>query len=254
MWALAALVPGAVSLAIIPLVIYSLRPPDAAHTDAPATARAMLAGLGPITRNERVMAVTSIFLLAAWILGSAVGLDVTAAALVAVAALLLTGALAWEDACCEQEAWNTFIWFATLLMMASYLGEFGLITWFTTRAGPLFSGIGWVPGLVGLGLVYFYSHYFFASITAHVSAMYAPFLAVALALGAPPLLAALLLAFFSSLFASLTHYGTAPAPILFGSGHVPLGTWWRVGLAVSVVNIAIWLGIGSAWWKLLGLW
>jgi DASS family divalent anion:Na+ symporter len=84
--------------------------------------------------------------------------------------------------------------------------------------------------------------------------MFAPFLAVALALGAPPLLAALLLAFFSSLFASLTHYGTAPAPILFGSGHVALGTWWRVGLAVSVVNIAIWLGIGSAWWKLLGLW
>jgi DASS family divalent anion:Na+ symporter len=255
MWALAAVVPGAVSLLVVPLVIYLLRPPDAAHTpDAPATARAMLAKLGPITRNERVMAVISILLLAAWILGAVLGLDVTAAALLAVAALLLTGALRWDDACCEQEAWTTFIWFATLLMMASYLGEFGLITWFTARVGPLFSGIGWVTGLVGLSLVYFYSHYFFASITAHVSAMFAPFLAVALALGAPPLLAALLLAFFSSLFASLTHYGTAPAPILFGSGHVALGTWWRVGLAVSVVNIAIWLGIGSAWWKLLGLW
>ena len=95
---------------------------------------------------------------------------------------------------------------------------------------------------------------FFASNTTHVTAMYAPFLAVALALGAPPLLAALLLAFFSNLFASLTHYGTAPAPILFGSGHVPLATWWRVGAAVSVVNISIWFGIGAAWWKLLGLW
>jgi DASS family divalent anion:Na+ symporter len=255
MWALAAVVPGAVSLAVVPYAIYRLCPPGAARTpDAPAAARAALERLGPITRSERLMAVISLVLLTAWILGSAIGLDVTAAAIMAVAALLLTGALAWEDASHEHEAWNTFMWFATLVMMATYLGQFGLIEWFTAQVGPIFGGIGWVPGLVGLGLVYFYTHYFFASNTAHVSAMYAPFLAVALALGAPPLLAALLLGFFSNLFASLTHYGTAPAPILFGGGHVPLPTWWRVGAAVSVVNIAIWLGVGAAWWRLLGLW
>jgi DASS family divalent anion:Na+ symporter len=239
----------------VPLFIYWLCPPGSARTpDAPAAARAALERLGPITRSERLMAGISIVLLAGWILGSAIGLDVTAAAIMAVAALLLTGALRWEDASHEREAWNTFVWFATLVMMASYLGQFGLIEWFTGEVAPVFRGIGWVPGLVGLSLLYFYTHYFFASITAHVSAMYAPFLAVALALGAPPLLAALLLGFFSNLFASLTHYGTAPAPILFGGGHVPLATWWRVGAAVSVANIAIWLGIGPAWWKLLGLW
>jgi DASS family divalent anion:Na+ symporter len=139
-------------------------------------------------------------------------------------------------------------------MMATFLGQFGLITWFTGEVAPVFTGIGWVPGLLGLSLVYFYAHYFFASNTTHVTAMYAPFLAVALALGAPPLLAALLLAFFSNLFASLTHYGTAPAPILYGGGHVPLATWWRVGVVVSVVNITIWCGVGAAWWKVLGLW
>jgi DASS family divalent anion:Na+ symporter len=172
----------------------------------------------------------------------------------AVAALLLTGVLSWQDACCEHEAWNTFIWFATLVMMATYLGQFGFIAWFTGQVGSIFPGIGWTAGLLGLSLIYFYSHYFFASNTAHVSAMFGPFLAVALALGTPPLLAALVLAFFSNLFASLTHYGTAPAPILFGSGHVTLGTWWRVGALVSIVNISIWLMIGGAWWRLLGLW
>ena len=60
--------------------------------------------------------------------------------------------------------------------------------------------------------------------------------------------------YFSSLFASLTHYGTAPGPVIFSGGHVSLYTWWRVGLVVSVLNIAIWLGIGAAWWRLLGLW
>ena len=172
----------------------------------------------------------------------------------AIAALLLTGVLTWDDLSHDHEAWNTFVWFAALVMMATYLGEFGLTTWFSGQVAPLFAGVGWVPGFLGLILVYFYSHYFFASITAHVSAMYAPFLAVAPALGAPPLLAALVLALFSNLMASLTHYGTAPAPILFGSGHVTLGAWWRVGALVSVVNIAIWLGVGAAWWKTLGLW
>jgi len=90
--------------------------------------------------------------------------------------------------------------------------------------------------------------------TAHVSAMYAPFLAVAIGFGAPPLLAALVLAYFSSLFASLTHFGTAPAPILFGGGHVSLGVWWKTGLILSFVNILIWLSVGGVWWKVLGLW
>jgi DASS family divalent anion:Na+ symporter len=255
LWALAAVVPGAVSLIVVPLVIYRLCPPGAVKTpDAPPAARKALAGLGAITRAERLMAAILIVLLGAWIVGPAIGLDVTAAALMAVAALLLTGVLSWEDACCQLEAWNTFIWFATLVMMATYVGQFGFIAWFTKQVASIFPGVGWMPGLIGLSLVYFYSHYFFASNTAHVSAMFAPFLAVALALGAPPLLAALLLAFFSNLFASLTHYGTAPAPILFGSGHVRLATWWRVGALVSVVNISIWLLIGAAWWRVLGLW
>ena len=255
LWALAACVPGVVSLVVVPLVIYWLCPPGVVRTpDAPAAARVALAGLGPVTSNEKLMGVIVIVLLAAWILGPAIGLDTTAAALIATAALLLTGVLSWDDVLREREAWNTFIWFAALVMMATYLGQFGLIKWFTDQAGSAFSGIGWVPGFLGLSLIYFYSHYLFASNTTQVSAMYAPFLAVALALGAPPFLAALVLSFFSNLFASLTHYGTAPAPILFGSGHVTLGAWWRVGLVVSVVNIVIWLGIGATWWRFLGLW
>jgi DASS family divalent anion:Na+ symporter len=42
--------------------------------------------------------------------------------------------------------------------------------------------------------------------------------------------------------------------VLFGTGYVPVGTWWRMGLLISVINIIIWVGIGGAWWKVLGLW
>jgi divalent anion:Na+ symporter, DASS family len=102
--------------------------------------------------------------------------------------------------------------------------------------------------------VYFYSHYLFVSNTAHVSAMFAPFLAIMLAMGAPPLPAALLLAAFSSIDACLTHYGTPSGPILFAGGEVSIGAWWRAGAVLSVVHIVLWLVLGTAWWRLVGLW
>ena len=163
-------------------------------------------------------------------------------------------ALTWEDLLNEKGAWNVFVWLSTLIMMGSYLGKLGLVGWFSNSIGGLFTDTGWLPAFVALSLVYFYSHYFFAGNTAHISAMYAAFLAVAIAAGTPPLLAALVLAFFSNLFSSTTHYGTGPAPVLFGAGYVTLVDWWRIGALVSVVNIVIWLGIGGAWWKLIGLW
>ena len=103
-------------------------------------------------------------------------------------------------------------------------------------------------------LVYFYSHYFFASITAHVLAMLVPFLAVTVAVGAPAGLAVLLLAYFSNLNAALTHYGTTPGTDIFRHRLRQTGTWWTIGLIASVINIAIWSTVGLTWWKVLGWW
>jgi DASS family divalent anion:Na+ symporter len=253
-WALAAAVPGAASLIVVPMIIYGLCASASAAGDARRLASDALAQLGSVTTGERTIAGIAVVLLAAWIAGPSIGIDTTAAALVAVAMLLVTGVLRWDDLAGDREAWNTFVWFACLFTMATYLGQLGLIAWFTDEVRSLFGAVGWTTGFAGLVIVYFYSHYFFASNTAHVSAMYAPFLVVALALGTPPLLAALALGFSSSLFSGLTHYGTGPAPIFFGSGHVTLGMWWRVGAIVSIVNIAIWIGVGAAWWRMLGLW
>jgi DASS family divalent anion:Na+ symporter len=138
--------------------------------------------------------------------------------------------------------------------MAEALGETGLTQRFAQAAAELTAGWPWAWALAGLLLVYFYSHYGFASITAHASAMFTPFLVVILAAGAPPWLAVLLLAYCSNLMAALTHYGTTPGPIYFGAGYVPQATWWRLGFAVSVVNLLIWAVVGGAWWKALGRW
>ncbi|HET9656446.1 MAG TPA: anion permease [Kineosporiaceae bacterium] len=255
-WALAALVPGLVSLAVIPLLLYKIYPPELKATPQAADeARQRLAEMGPMTAAEKVMLGAFGALLLLWTLGDQwLGINSTVAALVGLAILLVAGVLTWDDIKQEQGAWDTLIWFAALVMMATQLNALGLIPWASKQMSSLVHGWGWVAAFIVLSVAYFYAHYFFASNTAHVSAMYAAFLGTAVVAGAPPLLAALVLGFVSSLFGSLTHYACGPAPVLFGGGYVGLGAWWRLGAVVSVANIVIWMAVGGAWMKLLGIW
>ena len=84
--------------------------------------------------------------------------------------------------------------------------------------------------------------------------MFVPFVAVTVATGTPAGLSVLLLAYFSNLNAGITHYGTTPGPIYFGTGMVKQRTWWTIGLVVSLINIAVWTTAGLIWWKVLGWW
>jgi DASS family divalent anion:Na+ symporter len=254
-WLIAALVPGVISLILIPLVIYRLNPPEIKETpNAAAAAQEKLHEMGSMKTSEKMMIGVFLLILVLWIAGSAINLSATTTAFIGLSVLLLTGVLTWDDIKSEKGAWDTLVWFAALVMMASQLNTLGMIPWFSAMMSSSVAGLNWVVALLVLALAYFFSHYFFASATAHVSGMYAAFLAVSVAVGAPPMLAALLLAFFSNLFGSLTHYSCGPAPVLFGAGYVSQGTWWKDGLIVSVINIVIWIVIGGAWWKLLGLW
>ncbi|WP_274850485.1 DASS family sodium-coupled anion symporter [Serratia marcescens] len=263
MWAIAALVPGLCSLIVMPLVIYLLYPPEVKSTpDAPRFAREKLQALGPVTLPEKITLGVFALLLVLWagipamIFGPALAVNPTTAALIGLAVLLATGVLSWEDVLKHKGAWDTVVWFSALVMMASFLGKLGLIGWLSQTVGNGIDrmGMSWVDGTILLTLIYLYSHYFFASTTAHVTAMFAAFFAAGIALGAPPALLGLILAFSSSLMMSLTHYGTGTAPIVFGSGYVTLGEWWKAGWVMSVVNLLIWMLIGGAWWKLLGYW
>lgn len=255
-WAVAAVVPGLVALLLVPFLIYRLHRPEITETPgAVVMAKDHLRDLGSIKRQEWMMLGVFVMLLVLWIFAKQLGdLNATTSALAGLAVLLLTGVLTWDDIKAETGAWDTLVWFAALVMMASFLNKLGMIPWFSKTMGGMVAGKGWIAAFLVLALVYFYSHYFFASNTAHVASMYAAFLGVSIVAGAPPVLAALVLAFFSNLFAGMTHYGTGPAPVLFGTGYVELGTWWRTGLFISVVNIVIWVGLGGLWWKVLGLW
>lgn len=254
-WAIAAFVPGILSLIAVPYVIYRISPPTIRQTPhAKQMATERVKHMGPMKLNEWIMLGTFILMILLWIVGPHIGMKAVIGAMIGLVILLMSGIMKWKDVIEETGAWDTFIWFATLVTLSSFLNKFGLTTWFSQWVVNHVSGFEWVIGFVLVSLIYFYSHYFFASNVAHIGAMYAPLLIVAIALGTPPELAALTLAFFSNLFGGLTHYGSGPAPILFGTGYVSVTTWWKIGLISSGVNIGIWMIIGGLWWKIIGLW
>jgi len=253
---LAASVPGLLSLIIIPWLVYLLYPPEIKKTpEAKILANKHLEEMGPLSRYEWITLGVFILLVTLWIYGEQFfGMESTTVALIGVSIFLITGVLTWEDIKMEHEAWDTLIWFSTLMMIATFLNTFGLMTWLSEHIQHYMEGTVWWLAWPILVISYFYSHYLFASNTAHVTSMFAAFLTVGIGLMVPPYLIAFSLMFCSSLFACLTHYGTGCAPILFGSEYVNLKTWWRMGFIMSLVFIGIWVGIGSLWWNLLGYW
>ena len=182
------------------------------------------------------------------------GISNTFVALAGLSAILLSGVLSWDDLLDERRAWDSLIWFAPLVMMADALNGAGVIRMLSNGLFHAVGGWPWPYAMAALVAAYCYVHYGFASMTAHVTALYPSFLAATLAAGVPPLAAALALAYFSNLNAAMTHYGTGSAPVFFGGGYVRQSDWWRIGFRISLVNLVIWLGIGPLWWKLVGLW
>jgi divalent anion:Na+ symporter, DASS family len=250
-WMLAALVPGMISLLCIPYLIYKLCAPSIRQTpDAKEMAMNHLRSMGKMQTKEWIVASTFAFLIICWI----IGLKPTIVALFGLVIFLFTKVLSWKEVLEETSAWDTFVWFSTFIALSNELNHLGVISHFSSWVSAYVSTFEWVSGLLLLSLIYFYAHYFFASNTAHIGAMYTPFLVIAIAIGAPKMLAVLLLAFFSSLFGGLTQYGSGPAPIFFGAGYVSVSTWWKIGFIVSLANIFIWIVFGGLWWKLLGFW
>lgn len=254
-WALAAIVPGIISLLVIPYLLYKIYPPEIKKTpEAKEIAAKELAKMGPMKFGEKVVTLVFIGALILWGTSQYTEIDATVVAMLGVSAMLITKVIDWKDVLSEKGAWDTLVWMGALVALASNLSKLGFIPWFADTVSASIVGIPWIWAFVILLVVYMYAHYGFASLTAHITAMYAAFTSVAVAAGAPPYLVALSLAFMSNLCMSLTHYAAGPSPIYYGAGYVDQATWWKLGFIVSVANLIIWVGIGSMWWKVLGLW
>ena len=176
----------------------------------------------------------------------------TTVALVVIALMLVLKVVTWDDIIKNGPAWNTLVWFATLVALADGLNKVGFVKWFADMVGGYTAGLSPLTAMILLVLVFYLTHYLFASVTAHVTAM----LPVMLAVGAtipginmPEF--ALLLCLTLGIMGVLTPFATGPSPVYYGSGYLPAKDYWRLGALFGVVFIAVFLLVAMPWLALI---
>ncbi|MBN2816719.1 MAG: DASS family sodium-coupled anion symporter [Campylobacterales bacterium] len=247
-WVIGAVAPVAVLFFLVPWVIYKIYPPEVKETpDAPLIAKAALEKMGNVHKNEWIMGAVFIIMVFLWVMSGSCGLDKTAVAFLGLGILMLTNIFTLEDMREEGNALGTLVWFAILFSMSLYLNKLGFMSWLGEHISTFVSGYSWGIVYVLLVIAYVLIHYFFVSQTAHMLALFGVFLEVGLQAGVPGVLMALMLLYATNFNALITPQGSSANVIYIGSGYVEAGEIYKVGGIVTLVNLLIFLTLGTAW-------
>jgi L-tartrate/succinate antiporter len=243
---------GIALLVLIPLVAYWIYPPEVKEgEEVPRWAGEELRQMGGLTGREITLAVLVLIALALWIFAGEV-VNPTTAALVVISLMLVTKVVSWEDITENKAAWNTLAWFATLVALADGLNRVGFVKWFADGVASSMTGFSPFAAMIALVLVFYFTHYLFASITAHVTALLPVMLAVGTTIsGLDMAQFSLLLCLTLGIMGMLTPYATGPSPVYYGSGYLPSRDYWRLGAIFGLLFIAAFLVIGLPWMAMI---
>jgi L-tartrate/succinate antiporter len=244
-WALGFLPVGLVLLAVLPLLVYWIYPPELKRSpEVAAWAAGELREMGPIKRTELGMAALVVLALGLWIFGRSF-LDATSVALLVIALMVIGRIVAWDDIVGNKGAWNILVWFATLVTLADGLARVGFVGWFAKGAAGVLDGFSPMTVMIALVVLFFFVHYMFASSTAHTTAVLPVVLAAGAAVpGVPVAKFAMLLCYALGLMGVISPYATGPSPIWYGSGYVGRRDFWLLGLVFGLIFLGALLVIG----------
>ena len=247
-WLIAASLPTLVAMVLLPFTLYKVVGPEITATpEAPAAARRALRALGPLTRDERVVAATSAGMVVLWALAATLGLDSTAVAFLGLGVLLVTGTLTPGDIAKEGEVLATFIWFAVLFALSSQLDELGFMEFLGRRLADRLGGLSALSAGTTLVLAYIVLHYLFVSQTAHLLALFGVFLDVGVRLGVPAAPLAYQLLFATNYFSAIAPQGSSANLLFAGSGYLSQGELYKLGALTTALNAGVYLLVGTPW-------
>lgn len=253
-WLLAALVPALICFIVMPLFAFFLLKPELKKTpEAMVMGREELQKMGPLSRQEKLVAVGFIMALVGWGTTLWTGYNANAIGLGLVSYLFLSRAVKWKDVLADHAAWDTVVWFGAIISLAGGLTKLGFIKWMAALFASKMGGLDWFTTFIVLGFAYIYLHYVFATASGHVAAMYVPFAGVCIAAGAPPLMVAVCFAIFSNFMWGITEYAGGPGPIYFGQGYFERPRFYKINFLIVTLNVLIVFASGLAWWKVIGL-
>jgi DASS family divalent anion:Na+ symporter len=247
-WLVVSCVPALTAIVALPWLIARLFPPGVGDTpQAPVAARAALAELGPLSRNERITAVAFVLMVSGWIFADTLHLDVTSIAFGGLGLLLMTQVLTLDDIADQGDTLATFLWLAVLFALSGQLNELGFMGYVGQRLASHLSGLPWPATYVLLVLLYVAIHYMFVSQSSQVLALLGVFLDVGTRGGVPLPLMAFALMFASSYFSVITPQGGSQNVIFVGSGYLTQAELYRLGLLTTLFFLAVFLVVGTGW-------
>jgi len=247
-WLIAASVPTLTCMVVLPYVYYKMIKPEVtAMPEAPANARKSLAEMGPLTRDQKVVAGAFVVMVVLWGTASTFGIDPTAVAFLGFGALLATGVLTLGDIAKEGDVLATFIWFASLFTMSNMLNELGFMEFVGGRLAVRLGGLPTFVAAVSLLLAYVLLHYLFVSQTSHLLALFGVFLGVGVKLGVLAAPLAFQLLFATNYFAAITPQASSANLLFAGSGYLSQQDLYRLGLLHTGLCVLIYLVVGTPW-------
>ena len=251
-WFIAFAPAGILMLIAIPLVTYYLYPPKVkTGEEVPAWATQELAKMGGVTKRELELAALVLLALGLWIFAGDI-INATTVALVVISLMLIGKVVSWDDILKNSSAWNTLVWFGTLVALADGLNKVGFVRWFADSVASHMVGFSPLTVMLVLVLVFYFTHYLFASVTAHVTALLPVMLAVGSTIpGLDMPQFALLLCLTLGIMGVLTPYATGPSPVYYGSGYLPAKDYWTLGAVFGLLFIALFLVIAVPWMAML---
>ena len=247
-WFLAASVPTLTAILLLPLFLYWLYPPGvAASPGAPAAARAALRSMGPLSRDEWIVAVAFALMVSGWVMATTFNLSLTAIAFAGLAALLATAVLTADDIAEQGSTLATYLWLAVLFALSNQLNELGFMSYVGDRLTSLLGGIPWPIAYVSVLVLYVFMHYLFVSQSSQVLALFGVFLDVGIRTGVPAPLMGFALLFASSYFSVITPQGGSQNVIFVGAGYLSQGELYRLGAITTAFCLLIFLVVGTPW-------
>jgi L-tartrate/succinate antiporter len=230
---------GVVLFLAVPLLGYIIYPPELKRGDEVAKwAGQQLADMGPFSLREWKMSILAIIALVCWI-SAGQWITAEAVALCVCALMLLTGVLKWSEIAANKQGWTNLVWLATLVTMADGLARVGFLSWFAKTSATQLSKVPPLAMMLALVAIFYLVHYFFASLSAHTTALMPVFLAAMMTLpGLPIRPVTMVIGYSLGLMGVLTPYATGPGPIYYGAGYISTKAFWRLGFIFGMLFLA----------------
>ncbi|MBZ7928506.1 DASS family sodium-coupled anion symporter [Campylobacter sp. LH-2024] len=252
-WFLAFLPVGLILFVITPILGYFIYPPEVKGSKEIAIwANEKYQALGKMPTSQIFMLIIALIGLVLWVGSGFFKINATTTALIMIILMIACKIITWQDFLGNKPAWNTLVWFATLVTMAGGLKNVGFLDYLANSLGHKLSGFEPFIATVLLLMLFSWLRYFFASGTAYVTAIIAVFVSLASSIkGANPAEVMLILTLPMGFMGIITPYGTGSSPLWFGSNYIKGPQFFLLGGIFALIYMVIYFLAGIPWIKFI---